>query len=102
MVRTIDNSRLEVNKLEAFVAALGRALNTSVDRRDEFLRNHAADDAGFKFVALAGFVRRNLHPAVTILAVTTGLTDETAFSLDRLADGRLVGNLGACQPSPRP
>ena len=94
MVGAVVHGNMEVHNLEtAQRAVLGGLADTGVDRRDEFLRDGAADGVVAEGVALARLDRGDLDPAVTVLAVTTGLTDVAAFGLRRLADGLTIGNL---------
>src|SRR5690606_5505860 len=85
---------LDVHHREAGEHAVRQGfLQALVDRRDEFARHGAALDGVDEFVALAGFVRLELDPHVTVLATTAGLLGELAFLLHRLADGFAVGHL---------
>ena len=87
MVGTIDDRSLESYNFEAGQStALGSFLDALIDGRHKFLGNHAADDPVFKLVFLARFERIDFDPAVTILTMTTGLTDKAAFSSGMLAD----------------
>ena len=94
VVRTVVHGNVEVNDFVATQrAVLGSLADTGIDRRDEFLRNGAADGVVAEGVALARLDRGDLDPAVAVLAVTAGLTDVAAFGLRALADGLTVGNL---------
>ena len=77
---------MEVHNLEAAQrAVLGRLADTGVDRRDELLRDGAADGVVAEGVALARLDRGDLDPTVTVLAVAAGLTDRpSAFAALRM------------------
>src|SRR6185503_14029877 len=64
-----------------------------VDRRDVFARHRAALDRVDELVALALLVRLHLEPDMAVLAAATGLLDELALDLDRLADRLAIRDL---------
>ena len=74
-------------------AVLHGLLNALVHGGDELTRDGAADDAVHEFVALAGGIRLDLEPDVTVLAAATGLAHELALRLDRAADRLAIGDL---------
>src|SRR5262249_2660905 len=67
--------------------------NPLVHRRHVLTRHRAADDTVDELVSLAGLIRLEFQPHVTVLAAPTGLAHEFAFALDRTADGLAVSNL---------
>ena len=74
VVRTVVYGNVEVNDFVATQrAVLGSLADTGIDRRDEFLRNGAADGVVAEGVAFAGRDRGDLDPAVTELAMAAGL-----------------------------
>ena len=75
MVRAVVQRNLYIDHgIARHNAGLQGTLNTSVHRRDEFLRNAAANDCIDEFIALAGFVRLQNDLNVTILTGTAALT----------------------------
>ena len=94
MVRTVVDRDLDVDhriaRDDAVVHSLAHAV---LDRVDELLRNDTADNLVLECEAFARLLRRELEPAMTILAMTARLTDKLAFRLCRLADRFAVRNL---------
>ena len=94
MVRSVVERHLHVHDVVAGEhARLHRALDTRVDRRNEFLRNDAAGDGVDELVTLAGLVGFDLDLDVTVLTFTAGLTRVLGLLIDGFPDGLLVGDL---------
>jgi hypothetical protein len=94
MVRPIIYGNFNINhRVSGNNAILHGSFDTSLNRVDEFLRNYAAHDFVVKFKALACFHRFKTEPAVAVLTMTAGLTNEFTFRFNRLADGFTVSNL---------
>ena len=94
MVRTIEHGDADIHhRIAGYNTVVHSFLNTGFHRSDVFFRNSAADNLVFELEAFAGLQRSQFQPAVTILAFTTGLTNEFAFALYALADGFSVGYL---------
>ena len=56
-----------------------------LDRRDELLRDHAADDVVLEHEARAALARLDLHDDVAVLAATAGLLGVLVLALRLLA-----------------
>src|SRR5690554_3911355 len=94
VVRTIKQGDLHVHHWEACEhAILELLLDTLIDSRDVFLRNHTAHDLVNELVTFARLLRLHLDPDVTVLTTTTGLTHELAFLLNTGTNGFAVSNL---------
>src|SRR5690554_2927785 len=94
VVRTIKQGDLHVHHWEACEhAILELLLDTLIDSRDVFLRNHTAHDLVNELVTFARLLRLHLDPDVTVLTTTTGLTYELAFLLNTGTNGFAVSNL---------
>ena len=93
MVGTEDQSDLHVHNREAGEhTGLQGVLNTLVDGRNVFLRNHAAGDRVDELVTLFR-VGLDFDHAVTVLAAATGLLGVLQVGLAGLRDRFAVGNL---------
>src|SRR3546814_5531530 len=91
---TVEQRDLDVHdRIAGHDAALDRVPQALVDARDEFLRNHAADDVVDELVTLARLLRLDTEPHVAELSLAARLLGVLAFLLDGLADGLAVSNL---------
>ena len=94
MVRTVVYDDFDIDHRETSQNACFHCFfDTGFNGADVFLRNSAANDFVFKFVAFALFLRNEFEPAVTILTTAAGLTLEETTRLDIFADGFAVSNL---------
>src|SRR5690606_30147682 len=94
VVRTIVQSNFNVLDREALqYAVLQLFLNTLIDGRDVFLRNHTAHDLVDELVPFAWLLRLHLDPDVTVLTTTTGLTDELTFLIHLGTNGFAISHL---------
>ena len=94
MIRTVVQSNLYVNDAVAGEnAALHSALDTGVNRRNEFLRDCTARNGIDKFISAAGFAGFNRDLNMAVLTFTAGLTGILGFLIHFFADGFLVSNL---------
>src|SRR5690606_475987 len=90
----VDGADLDVHHREAGEhAVLHRFLDALAGSGHVLLRHHAADDRALVDEAATALHRLHLDDDVAVLAAATGLADELAFLLDRLADGLAVGDL---------
>src|SRR5262249_20926436 len=71
-----------------------RLAHALLDRRDELLRDHAADDVVVEHVAGSALARLDLHQDVTELAATARLLRVLVLARDLLADRLAVRDLG--------
>src|SRR5688572_415056 len=80
VVRAVEQGHLDVyDRVACKHTVSGGFANAFLDGRDVFLRNRTANDRVDELEALPWLGRLELNPHVTILAATTGLTDEFAF-----------------------
>src|SRR5690606_25572495 len=95
VVRTEEQRNLDVDHRVARHNTCRQGfLDTFVDVRDVFARNHTALDGVDKLVATARLERFELEHDVTVLAATTRLLDELAFDFFAgFANGFAVGHL---------
>src|SRR5690606_18188628 len=94
VVRTVDELRLHVDDGVAREhSTRHRVGDALLDRADEFLGDHAADDRGLEDEAFARLRRGELDPAVTEHPATAGLLDVLALGLDGLGDRLAVSDL---------
>ena len=94
MIGTIIQRDLHVNDgVTCEDTALHSALDTLVDRLDEFLRNRTARNSVDELITLTGFVGFENDFDMTVLTGTAGLPLVLALVVDLLANGLLVGNL---------
>ena len=94
MIGTIINGNLDIDhRITSYNTVFESCFYAGLDRVDEFLRNNAANDSIFEFEAFARFHRFKTQPAVTVLAVAAGLTDELTFGFNGFTDGFTVSNL---------
>src|SRR6185503_3824558 len=82
VVRAVEQRDLGVDhRITRHHAGLDGFLDALLDRRNEFARHAAANDAVDELVALALLVRLDLEPHVPELAAAAGLLDVFAFAL---------------------
>ena len=94
MIGTVVYGNFDINhRISCYNAVLHSSFDAGLNRVDEFLRNHAANHFVIEFKALACFHRFKTEPAVAVLTMTAGLTNEFAFRFNRFADGFTISNL---------
>src|SRR5215210_1192961 len=94
MVRTVDERRLDIDKLVAGgSSARHRLADAGVDRSDEFPRNCAPNDLVFEQVPAPALLGCKIDDTVTVLAGAAGLANVAALGSDRNRDRLFVGDL---------
>src|SRR6185312_12206439 len=94
VVRAVEYRDLHVHdRITGDNARVDGFLHALVDRRNEFARHRATDDAVDELVTLALLVRLDLQPHVTVLAAAAGLAHELALGLHGAANRLAIGHL---------
>ena len=94
MIGTIINGNLDIDhRITSYNTVFESCFYAGLDRVDEFFRNDAANDFICEFESFARFHRFKTQPAVTVLAMTTGLTNEFTFGFNGFTDGFTVSDL---------